>query len=175
MDRKIMNAKLQNVLAEQYFNYGDPFTVCEVDEAGFFGLPFKHDVIPMSDEHPTYMYDFFCFYNNETPYDHNSHLEAGFPQFSNTLQLYDINRSNIIRNQRITRRPFWAANDATAEQEVQEYLDKIALGLISGKYHASRCATCGSGGILINLINSIGELVGGSKNKNGQSIPKVEV
>ena len=158
-----MASKLAQLLHSEGVYYGDPFLVvytCTEDghqQGDFLG----HEYIRVSEDHPKVIYDFFVFYKN-------SNIDA-LPQFNDTLQLYDINKSNIMNMTEITRTPFWAPNPVD-EDKVQRYLDYVEEGIVNGDMYVEPLATARYRGLIPSLIRGIASLVGGNKNRNGYPI-----
>ena len=159
-----MSKELAQILAENRIYYGDVFIVkYATDETGHdMGEVLGHEVIRRSNDHPKVMYDFFCFYNS-------SHPLTGKPQYNNTLQLYDINRSNLMQTCEITREPVWAPTPLD-EKLVQEYLDRVESGIISGEFEVELVATNRSAGLIIELIRMIGSIMRENRDRNGEPI-----
>lgn len=158
-----MASKLAQLLHREGVYYGDPFLVVYTrtenghQQGDFLG----HEYIRVSEDHPRIIYDFFVFYKN-------SNIDA-LPQFNDTLQLYDINKTNIMNMTEITRTPFWAPNPVD-EDKVQRYLNYVEEGIVNGDMYVEPLATARYRGIIPSLIRGIASLVGGNKNRNGYPI-----
>lgn len=159
-----MSKALAQILAENGIYYGDPFIVkYAYDESGHdMGEVLGHEVIRRSNDHPRVMYDFFCFYNS-------SHPITGKPQYNDTLQLYDINRSNLMQTCEITREPVWAPTPLD-ERLVQEYLDRVESGIISGEFEVDLIASNRSAGLIIDFIRLLGSVFSENRDRNGDPI-----
>ena len=157
-----MASKLAEVLSKADIFYGDAFLVRDVQTGEYLG----HEVIRISDDHPKTMFDFFCFYKNNHPI-------YGRPELNDTLQLYDINRTNICERTEITRKPVWEPNHLN-ENRVQDYLNAVEKGIVSGKYQVELVTTCRGGGLLAEIINLLG-LIFGDKSKQDFGGEKIDV
>lgn len=159
-----MSKALAQILAENDIYYGDVFVVkYATDETGHdMGECLGHEIIQRSNDHPKVMYDFFCFYNS-------SHPITGRPQYNDTLQLFDINRANLMQTCEITREPVWAPNPID-ENLVQDYLNRVESGIISGELEVELVATNRSAGLIIELIRMLGQLLNSKRDRNGEPI-----
>lgn len=158
-----MVSKLAQLLHREGVFYGDPFLVIytRTEDGHEQGDYVGHEYIRCSDDHPRLIYDFFCFYKN-------SNVD-GLPQFNDTLQLYDINKSNLMNMAEITRTPFWAPNPID-EDRVQKFLDYVEEGIVNGSLYIEPIATARYRGIIPSLMRFIASLVGGNRNRNGYPI-----
>lgn len=159
-----MASKLAQFLAKEGLCYGDPFLVSYARDDGEHevGSYLGHPYFRTSNDHPSIMVDFFCFYKND-------HLVYGQPQFNDTLQLYDVNKSNIMVMAEITRTPFWAPK-ALDEHLVDNYLKYVEDGILSMDFLIYPVATGSGRGIIPSIIRGVAALFGGNKNRTGFSI-----
>jgi len=158
-----MASKLAQLLHREGIYYGDPFLVIytRTEDGHEQGDYVGHEYIRSSVDHPRLIYDFFCFYKN-------SNID-GLPQFNDTLQLYDINKSNLMIKAEITRTPFWAPNPID-EIRVQKFLDYVEEGIVNDSMYVEPIATARYRGIIPSLLRFIGSLVGCNLNRNGYPI-----
>lgn len=156
-----MASKLAQFLANEGIHYGDPFLVSygKNDGEHTVGNYLGHPHFKQNDDHPTILYDFFCFYRNDHP-------DNPYAAYNDSLQLYDINVSNVMIAAEITRHPFWAPNPLD-EHLVDAYLKYVEDGIVNLDLLIYPVATGSGYGIIPAIIKGIASLFGGNKNRSG--------
>ena len=145
------NRKLGKLLKSINVRYGDPFVLAH---ANGDGKVIAHSVVQKRLIHPMHMIDVFCYYSAKFPNEYN-----------NSLQLYDINTSNLANEISITRSPAWVRT-AADRIRVDEFLDKMTDMILNKELVVVPLATAKHKSVLNRFL----ELIGGKGNKLGDKI-----